>query len=73
VRPDYQGLGVGRLLLSSLELAAREVGLTSLRLSSTLNAAEFYRIAGFTVVKQSRFHHPNGFDLDCIDMEKMLD
>ena len=52
VAPAYVGRGVGRQILQALESVAREVGLTVLRLSSSLNAVQFYENAGYRRQKQ---------------------
>ena len=52
VSPDVKGQGVGWRLLRTLEERARVYGLKSLRLTSSLNAAPFYRRAGFEAVEE---------------------
>jgi hypothetical protein len=44
----------------------------SLSLASSLNAVDFYRSAGWEVVREDRFRHPAGFTLPCVRMEKRL-
>ncbi len=73
VSPDYGRRGIGRRLLIALENAAMDRGLTCLRLASSLNAVSFYRSAGYEVRKTIQFHHPCGFSLDCVSMEKVLE
>ena len=50
VSPGVKGRGVGRELLRTLEERAREYGLKSLSLTSSLNAVPFYERAGFKAV-----------------------
>lgn len=71
VDPDYVGLGVGGKILQAIESAAQDSGLTSLHLSSTLNAVRFYERVGFNPKKQSRYLLP--FDMvACVSMVKEL-
>jgi putative acetyltransferase len=72
VSPDFQRKGIGRQLLDALEMIAREAGLQALSLSSTLNAVEFYKSAGYRVREHAKYIHPSGFTLDCVLMEKAL-
>jgi N-acetylglutamate synthase-like GNAT family acetyltransferase len=72
VDPVCQGRGIGKRLLDSLEMVARDSGAVALRLSSTLNAVEFYRTAGFRVVQEATYHHAGGLELACTHMEKRL-
>jgi GNAT superfamily N-acetyltransferase len=73
VDPDFQGSGVGTRILEMIENIARKGGVKSLTLSSTLNAVQFYEHRGFERHRQSKYHHPDGFDLDCMVMVKTLD
>jgi GNAT superfamily N-acetyltransferase len=53
VRPDFRGRGIGRRLVDSLILEAREIGYPRLRLDSTRFMAEahaLYRSAGFVEI-----------------------
>ena len=72
VSPSVHRQGIGALLLGTLEERARDLGLIELRLSASLNAEAFYLSAGFVVVQRTVWHHPNGFDLPCVLMEKAL-
>lgn len=50
VRPEARGMGVGRALMATLEGAARDLGLTCLRLETgraLTAAARLYRASGF--------------------------
>jgi ribosomal protein S18 acetylase RimI-like enzyme len=53
VIPEYQGsdLRLGSRILDELEAAAREEGISFIRLHSTLNAVRFYEKAGYSAVK----------------------
>ena len=71
VAPEYVGRGVGREILRALESVAREVGLTVLRLSSSLNAVQFYENAGYRRQKQKRYLLPCEM-VACLSMVKEL-
>lgn len=42
VRPDYQGQGVGTMILQALEAAAVNAGIKRLAVAATLNSVPFY-------------------------------
>jgi GNAT superfamily N-acetyltransferase len=71
VAPEYVRRGVGRKILQALESVARDVGLTILRLSSSLNAVQFYEIAGYKRQKQKRYLLPCEM-VACLPMVKEL-
>ena len=71
VAPEYVRRGVGREILQALESVAREVGLTVLRLSSSLNAVQFYENAGYRRQKQKRYLLPCEM-VACLPMVKEL-
>jgi GNAT superfamily N-acetyltransferase len=72
VHPDFQGLGLGRRLLTTLEDVAAKSALPSISLIATLNAEPFYAAAGFESQERIKWKHPVGFELDCVPMHKML-
>ena len=72
VAPQYMGSGAGKQMLAYLEGLAKESGLASIKLESTLNAAEFYRKCGFEGEGISVYQSPRGFNLDCVVMYKKL-
>ena len=72
VHPEFQALGFGRRILSTLEGIARQSALSSLSLIATLNAERFYSAAGFRSQARTKWKHPNGFELDCVPMNKEL-
>jgi putative acetyltransferase len=72
VHPEFQTLGLGRRLLSTLEDIARHSTLPALSLIATLNAERFYSAAGFQSERRIKWKHPAGFELDCVPMHKKL-
>lgn len=54
VSPSWQGRGVGELLLSTLEDAARADAMRVLWLESSLTAVGFYEKAGFARIGEAR-------------------
>ncbi|KFI12317.1 GNAT family N-acetyltransferase [Vibrio coralliilyticus] len=72
VEPDFFGRGAAKQMLAFLEELAKQHGLQTLKLDSTLNAAPFYRSCGFVGDSLSTYHSPRGISLDCIPMEKQL-
>lgn len=58
VRPDYQGRGVGRLLLAEAERVAHEAGADMIRLDAydaEAGAGEFYGACGFTFAGRATY------------------
>lgn len=53
VVPDYQGQGLGKRILASLEDAARQQGLQTLMLHAREPVVEFYRKQGYELLDQS--------------------
>jgi GNAT superfamily N-acetyltransferase len=47
VSPNYQGRGLGKMLLESLEQMARKNGFAECNLNSTINALNFYKKFGY--------------------------
>ena len=72
VHADHAGRGVGRALLRALEDEARQRGITTLRLNSTLTARNFYVAHGYRILGQTT--HPVGgnIKLRCVAMAKAL-
>ena len=68
VEPGVQGRGVGRLLMGEVERAAREAGLVTLSVPSTVTAESFYAKLGFKVVGDSYYGEER-----TIIMERSLD
>ncbi len=52
VNPTRQGQGIGRLLMSEIELRAGEAGVTTLSVPSSLTAEPFYSRLGFRTVRE---------------------
>lgn len=72
VHPSHMRRGIGKEMLAHLEHLAIEAGLAKLRLDATLNAAAFYRAAGYVGESVAKYASPSGVALDCIQMVKVL-
>ncbi|HEX5442721.1 MAG TPA: GNAT family N-acetyltransferase, partial [Pirellulales bacterium] len=72
VSPGVARRGIGKAILRSLERIAHDVGLTSLRLSASLNSVEFYAAVGYQATGEIFWNHPAGFRLACAGMAKRL-
>ncbi len=53
VRPDMQGKGLGKVIISFLEGEAKELGAKEMILHSRENAVEFYKSCGYTIAEKS--------------------
>lgn len=72
VDPDYVGEGVGSALLERLEATAREWGLDSLGLHSSVNARGFYEHHGYEVVTELTFEFGGEVEGPAVEMRKEL-
>ena len=70
IRPKSVGHGWGKSMMQTLEDVAREKGLKSLHLCSSLNAVTFYEKAGYTLKHESEHLLADGMKLACTYMEK---
>lgn len=69
--PDFTRRGIGRLILSLCEGAAREAGFSSVVLMATLSGEPLYRAAGYHEVERHA-DTVNGVDVPLILMSKSL-
>lgn len=53
VHKDYQGRGVGSLLLKKLEESARKKGIKKLFFGSTITAKDFYKKHGYKIIRKT--------------------
>jgi GNAT superfamily N-acetyltransferase len=71
-RPEYAGAGLAGSVLRQLEEAAREHGLHTLSLESTINARRFYLKHGYQVLAPTTKRFSTGLEIDCFQMQKPL-
>jgi GNAT superfamily N-acetyltransferase len=72
VMPEYAGMGIGQEMIQFLLTKASEAGIKTLKLDSSLNAANFYLRNGFVEQSKSDFTTQNGIVLESIKMECVL-
>ena len=72
VLPEYSHRGIARELVNQVEKIAKEKGLKSLKLSSTLIALNFYKKQGYKELNAYNYELENGLQMPCIMMEKEL-
>ena len=53
VDANYQGKGLGKLIVAKLEAEAKRIGLTTIELQARENAVEFYKSQGYEVKETS--------------------
>ena len=53
VSDDYQGKGLGKLIVISLEKSAKELNLKSIELQARDNAVDFYKSCGYKIKEKS--------------------
>lgn len=73
VHPEFQGQGIGRLLLSDSEAVVRESGQTAAELNASLNAEIFYAMRGWRKTGTGEFTSRGGLVLKIVTMQKKLD
>jgi N-acetylglutamate synthase-like GNAT family acetyltransferase len=54
VHADYQGKGLGKLIVNQLEEEARKLSLSTIELQARENALEFYKSQGY-IIKETSF------------------
>ncbi|GAB3682129.1 GNAT family N-acetyltransferase [Salinarchaeum chitinilyticum] len=72
VHPDHAGEGIGTALLERLESTAREQGVESLGLQSSVNARTFYERHGYAVVESVTFQFGDEVEGPAVEMRKDL-
>lgn len=72
VSPNWQGRGLGRLMLSAVESVAASYGLPELEGAMSLNALGFYRHAGFAPVRPVQASQTLGVPVPVQLMRKIL-
>ena len=53
VHPDYQGKGLGKRIVTTLEEEARKINILSIELQARENAVEFYKSQGYSIKETS--------------------
>jgi len=71
VAPESTRRGVGRRLLETVEVAARQAGTMRLRFRSTLTAVEFYLRCGYEKGEET-VSRMSGVEIPCVWMTKTL-
>ena len=72
VLPEYHGRGIARELVRQIETIAKERGILSLQLSSSLLALDFYKKQGYNQLNSYDYDLGNGLQMPCVMMEKVL-
>lgn len=70
VRPGWERRGIGTLLLSICENAARDAGFSRFELGSTLTGVALYRARGYEEIERIDAPLPNGEKLGIVKMRK---
>ena len=72
VNPDFKRQGVGTAIARDLELRAKQSGLKSLKLHSSLTAESFYKRNGFKREKEGTHILATGEQMACVMMKKQI-
>lgn len=72
VAAEHGRHGAGRAILARLEEMARELGMTELRMDSSVNAVPFYEANGFVSLERGEHLMPSGNRMPCVRMRKTL-
>jgi GNAT superfamily N-acetyltransferase len=70
VHPQFARMGLGSLILSTVESAAREAGFTHYEMGSTLTGVPLYRLKGYAEVERLAVPLWNGEALPVVKMVK---
>lgn len=70
VHPDYARRGIGRLVMTTCEDAARAAGFKRLELMATLTGIPLYEVSGFTVTERLVSTLPDGAQMPLARMAK---
>ncbi len=70
VHPGFARRGIGRLIMTTCEQAARQAGFTRLELAATLPGEPLYRASGFEVAERYDIAMPDGIPLPVARMTK---
>ena len=72
VVPEVARRGIGQRILGKLEERARDLGLKSLYLNSSLNAVAFYRHSGYEPQHETKHRLSSGVEIGCVVMKKEI-
>jgi GNAT superfamily N-acetyltransferase len=70
--PEFARRGVGRLILSLCEAAARDAGFARVELAATLAGEPLYRACGYAVIERMESDTPQGLRIPLLRMGKTL-
>jgi len=73
VHPDWSRRGLGSLILTHCERAARDAGFRRLEMGSTLTGLPLYRLRGYLEIEQVNVPLPNGEVLPVVRMGKSIE
>ena len=71
--PDFSRRGVGKLVLSLCEKAARDAGFRTATMMATMAGVPLYRACGYTEVEPPTIASIDGVDVPLVRMEKSLE
>ena len=72
VSPDSIGRGFGKLMMTEIEIQAKNTGCSGMIVSSSVNAVGFYKKYGFVNEEESVHHEEGSISLQCVKMVKNL-
>jgi GNAT superfamily N-acetyltransferase len=70
--PEFARRGVGRLILSLCEAAARDAGFARVELAATLAGEPLYRACGYVLLERMESDTPQGLRIPLLRMGKTL-
>lgn len=68
--PDWARNGIGKLIMSICENAAKEAGFTKMIMGATLAGQPLYEACGYTVIERTLDETPNGVKIPVLKMIK---
>ena len=72
VLPQYRGMGIAKGLVRTVESIAQSEGISSLKLSSSLIALNFYEKLGYRAIERYHYDLEGGLVMECVMMYKNI-
>jgi len=72
ISPNSVRRGLGKVLLNHTENHLAHVGVSRAKLNASINAVQFYKTMGYSIIRPSTQALADGSEMDCFEMKKDL-